>query len=170
MAATTSAHTNPHGWHQGEAAVHHLLKVPTTTSRQNPTSAGLPPQYAYRTAGYPLVAVGTLDAHGRPWTSLWGGERGVARPVAQGVLALESLVDRVNDPAVQALFGGDGGELVDGVRQLQEQDGSGGKMMSGLGIDLEARTRLKLAGRMAVGDLEGRPDGDGDEGGGGLRG
>lgn len=60
-------------WHEGELAVHKLLKVPT---RPNPTSAGLPASYGYRIAAAPLLALGTLDNEGRPWTTLWGGSAG----------------------------------------------------------------------------------------------
>src|SRR5690349_11834508 len=93
--ATLLEHAN--GWHPGEQAVHALLKVPTS-GRQNPTAAGLPPSYAHRVAVSPLVAIGTLDDQGRPWTSIWGGERGFARPVAQSVLGLQSMVDKAHDP------------------------------------------------------------------------
>ncbi|KAH6843134.1 hypothetical protein B0I37DRAFT_346528 [Chaetomium sp. MPI-CAGE-AT-0009] len=140
---------NTNGWHAGERAVHALLKVPTS-GRQNPTTAGLPPSYAHRVAVSPLLAVGTLDDQGRPWTSIWGGERGFAQPVAQGILGVRSLVDKAHDPVVEALLG----KAADG-EVLQPEDG---KVMSALSVDLETRDRVKLAGKMMVGTVAGRSD------------
>ena len=140
---------NANGWSPGEQAVHSLLHVPTS-KRQNPTAAGLPPAYGHRVSVSPLVAIGTLDDQGRPWTSIWGGERGFARPIAQGVLGLQSLVDKAYDPVVQALYGG----VAEGELVRPEVD----KLMSALSIDLETRDRVKLAGRMMVGAVAGRPE------------
>lgn len=145
--ATLLEHAN--GWHPGERAVHTLLKVPTS-GRENPTASGLPPSYGHRVAVSPLLAVGTVDDQGRPWTSIWGGERGFARPVAQGILGVQSLVDEAHDPVVQALLG----KAADG-EVLQPEDG---KVMSALSIDLESRDRVKLAGKMIVGSLAARHD------------
>ncbi|KAK4461583.1 hypothetical protein QBC42DRAFT_178209 [Cladorrhinum samala] len=136
------------GWHAGEQAVHKLLRV-STSSRQNPTSYGLPPSYARRVAVSPLVAIGALDDQGRPWTTVWGGQRGFIRPVAQGILGLNSVVDKANDPVLKSLLGG----VPDGeVLQTDE-----GKPISALSIDLESRDRVKLAGKMVVGTVAGRP-------------
>ncbi|KAK3939075.1 hypothetical protein QBC46DRAFT_153980 [Diplogelasinospora grovesii] len=143
-------HIQSHGWHPGEIAVHSLLKVPTSR-HENPTSAGLPPSYAHRVAVSPLVALGTIDEEGRPWTSIWGGERGFARPISKNILGLQSIVDQENDPVITALLGGKvPGEVVDA--EVGE-----GKLMSGLSIDLETRDRVKLAGRMAVGVVNSLP-------------
>ncbi|KAK1634479.1 oxidoreductase FAD-binding domain-containing protein [Colletotrichum phormii] len=136
-------------FHQGELALHDLLKVPR--HRGNPTAAGLPPSYGTRIAAAPLLALGTLDAESRPWTTLWGGEAGnVARPIAEDVLGVRSLVDVVDDPVFRALWGDEGGQ------QLQEaiQPGrgpNGGKLVSGLAIDLTTRDRVKFGGRMVAG-------------------
>jgi NAD(P)H-flavin reductase len=140
---------NTNGWHPGERAVHSLLKVPTS-GRRNPTAVGLPPSFAYRVTVSPLLAVGTVDEQGRPWTSLWGGERGFARPVAEGVLGVQSLVDKTNDPVVRILLG----DVADGEVFQPEGD----RTMSALSIDLESRDRVKLAGRMLVGTVVGKPD------------
>ncbi|KXH38733.1 oxidoreductase FAD-binding domain-containing protein [Colletotrichum salicis] len=136
-------------FHQGELALHDLLKVPR--HRGNPTAAGLPPSYGTRIAAAPLLALGTLDAESRPWTTLWGGEAGnVARPIAEDVLGVRSLVDVVDDPVFRALWGDEG------EQQLQEviQPGrgpDGGKLVSGLAIDLTTRDRVKFGGRMVAG-------------------
>lgn len=127
-------------WHEGELAVHSLLKVPT---HRNPTAPGLPASYGHRIAAAPLLALGTLDGEGRPWTTVWGGEAGgVARPVAEGVLGIKSLVDGEDDPVLRALWDGMEGDVV---------QHPGGKVVSGLAIDLRTRDRVKVAGRMVAG-------------------
>ncbi|KAK4111435.1 hypothetical protein N656DRAFT_780725 [Canariomyces notabilis] len=140
-------HSN--GWHPGELAIHSLLKVPTS-NRQNPTTAGLPVSYARRVSASPLVAVGALDDQGQPWTTIWGGELGFARPITHGVLGMRSLVDRANDPVVRALLGkAAAGQVVQPTE---------GNAMSALSINLETRDRVKLAGKMMVGTVVARPD------------
>ncbi|KAK0617214.1 hypothetical protein B0T14DRAFT_498276 [Immersiella caudata] len=154
--ATLTESQNHNGWHPGETKVHSLLRV-STSSRHNPTSPGLPYSYGIRVASSPLLAVGTLDSSGRPWTSLWYGERGFARMVAQGVLGVQTRVaissgdnegEKGGDPVVEAL--GLVGSSVEGMVKPE-----GGKMMSALSIDLESRDRVKLAGKMVVGALGG---------------
>ncbi|KAH6608601.1 hypothetical protein Trco_001947 [Trichoderma cornu-damae] len=133
-------------WHPGELAMHRELLAPR---QENPTSAGCPAPYAARVMRSQLVALGTLDGEGRPWTTIWGGERGFARPVADGVLGVRSAVDKQNDPVYQALWAEGGDE--EGIVRPE-----GGKMMSALSIDLETRDRVKLAGRLIAGaDIRG---------------
>ncbi|EXK33379.1 hypothetical protein FOMG_12075 [Fusarium oxysporum f. sp. melonis 26406] len=134
-------------WHDGELAVQKQLKVPT---RGNPTFPGLAPQYGMRVMQSPLVALGTLDSEGRPWTTVWGGDRGFARPVAEGVLAFNSSVDTRHDPVFRALWDGIDD---DGVKQgaINRPNGGDGKRMAGLSIDLETRDRVKLVGNMIAG-------------------
>ncbi|RKU49335.1 hypothetical protein DL546_009864 [Coniochaeta pulveracea] len=134
-------------WHPGEVAVHKLLSAPNS-AYEKPGSKGLPAPYAYRITASPIVALGTLDPGDRPWTTILGGERGFARPVARDTLAVASLVDRQHDPVVNALLGDSGeGEVV---------HPDGGKVISALSIDLENRDRVKISGRMAVGVTTGR--------------
>lgn len=137
-------------WHPGEVAVHKLLSIPNRGGK--PTSRGMPPQYGYRIAASPLVAFGTLDDEGRPWTTIWGGERGFSRPIQQGFLGIKSLVDKRHDPVVQALLGSatPDGELVRTERPL-----------SALSVDLENRDRVKLAGRFVAGALSSKDGTDG---------
>ncbi|KAK1450894.1 oxidoreductase FAD-binding domain-containing protein [Colletotrichum cuscutae] len=152
-------------FHQGELALHEQLKIPR--HRANPTAAGLPPSYGNRIAAAPLLALGTLDAERRPWTTLWGGEAGnVARPIAEDVLGLRSVVDVVHDPVFKALWGVEG--EVDGDQQQQQhlqeviQPGrgpGGGKLVSGLAIDLTTRDRVKFGGRMVAGAVTVSSDG-----------
>lgn len=153
-------------WHPGEAELQKLLRVPPTT---NPTSAGLPKNYAYRVVQSPLVAFGALDAEGRPWVTVWGGEAGFAQPVGHGVLSANSLADARHDPVLQALFGlPDGLGNRTGEYQItrEELEGGRGKLMAGLSIDLAMRDRVKLAGRLVAGRVGG---GMGAGGQGGVR-
>ncbi|XWW98197.1 hypothetical protein V2A60_006194 [Cordyceps javanica] len=145
-------------FHEGETAVRSLLKVPPG---RNPTAAGLPPSYALRVAESPLVAVGTLDARGRPWTTLWGGARGFAETIAQDVLGLNSSVDVAHDPVYRALWGrgdgdgdGDDGELAAARGGVVQPNGGRGKMMAALALDLETRDRVKLMGAMVAGSAD----------------
>lgn len=147
-------HTHqPQGqWHPGEAAMHSVLGVPP---QDNPTIPGLPSAYALWMTRSPLLALGTVDRADRIWTTVLGGSAGVIRPLAEGVLALRSsahLEPRSEadgsgwaglDPVLEALFS-------------SAQDGSvvdhaGGKMVAGLAMNLEERTRVKLAGRILRG-------------------
>ena len=136
-------HSSDLGWHEGESAMQNLLRVPY---QENPTSPFLTPGAAYMLQSSPLLALGTLDKEGRPWTTIWGGEPGFSRPIAQSIVGVKTLVDRKHDPVVETLLGGrDDGEVV-------REEGKG-RMVSGLVIDLEKRKRVKLYGRMVAGAL-----------------
>lgn len=132
-------------FHQGERAMHGLLKVPRL---ENPTSPGLPAQYGMRVTRSSLVALGTLD-NDQPWTTIWGGERGFARPVAEGILALNTSVDTHHDPVFRSLWGADAENFEEGA-VVRPKDGRG-KTVAGLAIDLGTRDRVKLAGKMIAG-------------------
>lgn len=139
-------------WHDGEEEMHRVLRVPQI---DNPTSPFLTPFAQSLLLRSPLVALGTLDSEGRPWTTLWGGEPGFSRAIAQSIIGVRATVDRTNDPVVETLLGGKAdGEVV------QEQ--GNGKMVAGLAIDLESRRRVKLYGRMVAGALSATEDGIGD--------
>ncbi|KAM0486966.1 hypothetical protein ACHAPX_000233 [Trichoderma viride] len=143
------------GWHSGERAMHRETRNPRF---ENPTSDGLPMPYAVRVMHSQLLALGTLDDEGRPWTTIWGGERGFARPVAEGVLGIRSAVDKEYDPVYGAFWKSQDSK----ASSEPDEEGiirpEGGKMMSALSIDLETRDRVKLAGRLiAGGDMPG-PD------------
>lgn len=136
--------------------MHHILKVPTQT--YNPTSPGLPGPNGYRVAASPLLAVGTLDDNGWPWTTIWGGVRGFARPVAQDVLGVRTTVD-LGDPVLRALWG----EEIQKDAVVKPEDGEEGRLFSGLAIDLMSRDRMKLAGRFVAGavtEVDGRGAGE----------
>lgn len=139
-------------WHEGEVAIHKMVSNPGT---DNPTSPFLSPFAANLLSTVPLLAVGTLDEHGRPWTTLWGGEPGFSRAVALSVIGIKATVDRKHDPVATALLGSEAdGEVV--------YSKPPGKMVGGLAIDLQARRRVKLYGRMAAGALAATEGGAGE--------
>ncbi|KAI0433706.1 hypothetical protein F5Y09DRAFT_297910 [Xylaria sp. FL1042] len=153
-------------WHPGEEAVQRMLGVP---SRNNPTVHGLKQAHGYRVNVSPLVAFGTLDEHGRPWATIWGGEAGFCRPIAENVLGVNGIADARYDPVIQALFTirgntekPDNGESELGERRIIDEEvvrPAGGKVMAGLSIDLETRDRVKLAGRFIAGSAVGTTPG-----------
>lgn len=138
-----SFHEADSQWHPGEEEIHKLLRVP---DQDNPTSPYLTPSAARTLQRSPLLAVGTLDAAGRPWSTLWGGEAGFSRAVAQSIIGVRATVDRKHDPVIVILLG----DKADG--EVVKEEGPG-RMVSGLGIDLETRSRVKLYGRMVAGAL-----------------
>ncbi|KAF2679722.1 oxidoreductase-like protein [Lentithecium fluviatile CBS 122367] len=128
-------------FHKGEQQMHKLLHVP---DHDNPTSGMLTPQAVFTLQRAPLLAIGTLDSQGRPWTTLWGGHAGFSEPLGGGIIGTRTIVDGTNDPVVQALVGSaEKGEMIQGNQ----------KMVSGLTIDLMTRKRVKLFGRMLAGAL-----------------
>jgi NAD(P)H-flavin reductase len=136
-------------WHDGETKVQHDMHVPPM---DNPTFPALSPQLANHLQIAPLIAIGTLDEHRQPWTTLWGnGDKGFARPVGQGIIGIRTPVTGKYDPVVESLFGKEpNGEVV-----REEGDG---RMVAGLTIDLETRKRVKMYGRMIAGAFGLRED------------
>ncbi|RAO66832.1 uncharacterized protein BHQ10_002844 [Talaromyces amestolkiae] len=123
------------GWHPGERAIMELLGV-TTFQRPNPTSLVFPPAHGARISENELLAVGTLDHEGRPWSTIWGGQKGFAQQIAKGILGVRVLVDRQHDPVVQALLS---------PANSPDDDY---KLMSGISIDFDSRDRVKVMGRL----------------------
>ncbi|KAF2760255.1 putative oxidoreductase [Pseudovirgaria hyperparasitica] len=140
-------------WSEGEEEMHRLLHVP---NRDNPTSSMLTPQAAFSLRRFPLLAVGVIDAEGRPWVTVWGGESGFSRPLSNTIVGTKTYVDRVNDPVVQCLVGG----RADG--EVVKEEGTG-RMVSALTIDLMTRKRVKLYGRMVAGALANADEGENEE-------
>lgn len=127
-------------WHEGEEKVQRLLHVP---QRDNPTTPYLSPGAGFLVQQAPLLALGTLDFEGRPWSTVWGGTEGFAAPVAESSIGLRTQIDTKYDPVAQALLG----------NWDDHSDNYLGKMVSGLAIDLEHRRRVKLYGRMESGSM-----------------
>ncbi|KAI0553833.1 hypothetical protein F4679DRAFT_528360 [Xylaria curta] len=155
MAMLTELHSQ---WHPGEQAVQRMLGV---AGRDNPTVHGLKQAHGYRVMVSPLVAFGALDERGRPWATVWGGEAGFCRPIAEDILGMNSIADAQFDPVVQSLFAAgksesrvEGRIIDDEVIRPEER-----KVMAGLSIDLETRDRVKLAGRFVAGAATGTTPG-----------
>lgn len=131
--------------------MHKLLCVPET---ENPSVPYLSPGAGHLLTKAPLLALGTVDQEGRPWSTVWGGEEGFARPIAQSIIGIRALVDRLYDPVLEILLGTKAdGEVVKAEGQEN--------MVSGLSCDLEHRKRVKLSGRMVAASLAGSdPEGN----------
>jgi len=126
-----------------------LLGVPQL---DNPTWPYLSPNAAKTLRMSPLLALGTLDSKGRPWTTVWAGESGFARPVAESTMGLKTIVDQRFDPVIEALVGKNAnGEIM--------PESISGKIVSGLTLDFDARFRQKLAGRVSSGALTATEEG-----------
>jgi len=130
-------------FHEGERLMQRKLHVP---EMDNPTIPMLSPQASSMLQRAPLLAFGTLDSEGRPWTTVWGGRTGFSRPVGNSMIGIRTSVALELDPVVEILVGHDAkGEVV-------KEEGEG-RLLSGLAIDLDTRKRVKLAGRMVAGTL-----------------
>ena len=137
-------------WHEGETKMRQSMHAPDL--HDNPTVPTLSPQLANHLQVAPLIAIGTLDSEGRPWTTLWGnGDKGFARPVAEGIVGMRTPVTGRYDPVVEELFG------KEATGQIVREEGEG-RMVAGLTIDLETRKRVKMFGRMIAGALGTRDD------------
>ena len=134
-------HTSPIRFHEGEEKMRSLLHVP---HGDNPTSPGLSPYAEALLHISPLLALGTLDADGRPWTTLLGGEPGFARSLGQSILGVKTLADRRFDPVIGLLLG----DHEDG--EVHAGEGNG-RVISALGIHLATRQRVKVSGKMVAG-------------------
>ena len=132
-------------WHEGEVSMHKRTKV--GLDFDNPTTPFLAPRYGQWIQQYPLMAVGTLDDNDRPWCTVWGSDQlPIAQPVASSVMGVRTTVDASFDPVVQAIYQGkDDGEVF-------QADGKG-RLMAGLSIHLEERSRVKVAGQVIAGAL-----------------
>ncbi|MCJ1449664.1 MAG: hypothetical protein MMC23_010186 [Stictis urceolatum] len=152
----STIHTTDPSWHPGERSMHRLMSAPTV---YNPTTPYLNPSSANKVLTSPMQVVGTLDRQGRPWTSIWGGPPGFARPLriqkgaeSLSALGMRCLVDGAWDPVLGAMEGRDGeggwerkGEGEEGGGDQGEAKGKG-RLVSGLAINLESRLRAKWAG------------------------
>jgi hypothetical protein len=137
-------------FHEGEKLMQRKLHVP---DMDNPTIPMLSPQASNMLQRAPLLAFGTLDPEGRPWTTVWGGRTGFSRPLGGSTIGIRTSVAVKLDPVVEILVGRDAkGEIV-------KEEGEG-RTLSGLAIDLDTRKRVKLAGRMVAGCLDGIYDTD----------
>src|SRR4051794_29292819 len=91
-------------FHSGEKRMHELMHVPF---QENPTVPLLTQQAVFMLTRAPLLALGTLDIEGRPWTTVWGGEPGFSQPLQPNIIGTKTFVDRKFDPVVETLLRGD---------------------------------------------------------------
>lgn len=96
--------------------------------------------------GSSLLALGTFDTQGRPWTTIWGGERGFTRQMAPLFIGVKVQVDYGNDPVVEALLGT---ETHSGEVDFK----SSNAMVSALAINLQDHRFLNFSGKMVAGSL-----------------
>lgn len=136
--------------HDGEMEMRKIMQVPFM---DNPTVPMLSPQLANHLKIAPLIAIGTLDPEGRPWTTIWGGEKGLSQPLGGNIIGIKTPVAGKHDPVVEILVG------KETSGQIVKEEGTG-RMVSGLTIDLSTRKRTKLFGRMVAGMLGMREDED----------
>ena len=127
-------------WHDGEEKMHKLMNVP---DYGNPTKPGLSAHAQRLLHLSSLLAIGTVDDDGLPWTTLVGGEPGFARSLGQSIVGVKALADRAHDPVLRILL--EEHELDKANKNKQARD------FSALGIHLASRDRVKLQGKMFVG-------------------
>ncbi|KAG9752059.1 putative oxidoreductase, partial [Aureobasidium melanogenum] len=138
-------------FHEGEKTMQKKLRVP---EMDNPTIPMLSPQASSMLQRAPLLAFGTLDSEGRPWTTVWGGRKGFSQSLGNSMIGIRTSVASRLDPVVETLVGRNAkGEVI-------KEEGEG-RLLSGLAIDLDTRKRVKLAGRKVAGTL-GSTNGDKD--------
>ncbi|KAH6638465.1 oxidoreductase-like protein [Boeremia exigua] len=138
------------GWSEGEMKMQKLLHVPDL---DNPTSSTLTPQALSTLQRAPLLAIGMLDDQNRPWTALWGGAPGFSEHIGGDFLGIRTFVDGMYDPVVQSIITDPLSKTV----ELEDQR----KMFSALAINLIARKRVKLGGKLVhatVREIETRGD------------
>lgn len=105
--------------------------------RENPTVPHLSGTASAMLERYPLLAIGSVDDSGAPWTTILGGSPGFARGLPDSNIAMKLPVDGKHDPVIEILMGGKNGSDPQAVR---------GKPFSALSINLEDRRRVKLYG------------------------
>ncbi|KAJ5624635.1 oxidoreductase [Penicillium lagena] len=130
-------------WHSGEKKMHDLMNVP---DQFNPTSQFLSPGAGHFVYHAPLLAIGIVDNRGMPWTTVLGGESGVARPVGDSMILVDTPAPNKHDPVLQFLLGSTPDNQ---TAQFHEEK----PIIGGLAIDLESRMRVKLHGRLRAGQV-----------------
>ncbi|KAE8374630.1 oxidoreductase FAD-binding protein [Aspergillus bertholletiae] len=135
-------------WHNGEIQMRSLLRIPPVV---NPTVPSLSYGATYLLSNSPLLAIGAIDREGRPWSTVWGGEVGFAKPTSQSKIEIRTAVDSKYDPLADIL--------------LHDSSGESGQLVSGLVVDLATRKRAKLFGRKITGSIQLSEESQGDSGG-----
>jgi hypothetical protein len=128
--------------------MHKLLRIPPQESEK---SAYLTPSIAEVLLHSPLLALGTINSAGRAWTSVWEGKSWFSRAAGQSTMAVSAIVDQRYDPVIET--------LLEGKTESETTEGVMGRVVSCLGIDLEARKRVKIHGRIVSCILAAADDG-----------
>ena len=131
-------------WHDGEDEMHKLMNVP---DHPYPNQTGLSAHAQRLLHLSSLLAIGTVDDEGRPWTTLLGGEPGFARSLGQSVVGVKALADASHDPVLQVLLAQ--------PRVSTPGEYETARDFSALGIHLASRDRVKLQGRLLGGSRVG---------------
>jgi len=152
-------------FHAGELELHHICALPFTEPRDNPT---LPGSALSRYAGWlqraPLVAVGTLDARGQVWSTLWGGETGFLLSPGRDILAVQARIgtvvanedsdkktrtaDEDSETGTSELWSWAADPVAASFLNSASGVAASSRMVSLLAVDLEARSRVKLFGNL----------------------
>ena len=131
-------------WHDGVDKMHKLMNVP---DRGDPTKPGLSAHAQRLLHLSSLLAIGTVDDEGRPWTTLLGGEQGFARSLGQSIVGVKALADSDHDPVLRTLLAQ--------PRISTPGEYETAREFSALGIHLASRDRVKLQGRLLGGSRVG---------------
>lgn len=137
-------------WNEGEDRMHDLLHVP---EQVNPTQPGLSAHAQRLLHLSTLVALGTVDREGRPWTTLLGGEEGFARSLGQSIVGIKAVTDIEHDPVLRSILQATKARSPGtGSPDAEYQD------FSALGLHLATRNRVKLQGKLVGAGVVGPSD------------
>jgi len=168
-------------FHAGELELHRICALPRTEAPDNPTLPGTSlSRYATWLRRVPLVAVGTLDAQGQPWTALWSGESGMLQARGQALAMrvrlgaafptkIDSRARGETETEWEQRFMGPWDWAADPVAaSFHNMDGAPStaspRMVSLLAVNLEERNRVKLFGTLTHSCANDEYDEDGDAG------
>ena len=132
----TTIQTRHFDWNEGERKVQSLLNVPFY---ENPTSPELSFHAARLCKISSLLALGTIDDEGRPWTTILSGQPGFIQLLGQSFIGVRAETTSIHDPVI---------ELLRNDEDTAQNVSGGGRPMAALGIHLATRDRVKLTGSM----------------------
>jgi len=127
--------------HEHNEEAHKLLRV---APQDSPASPYLRPGASNVLSRSPILVLSTLDSAQNPCITIWEGKAGFTQGIGQSNMVIRAIVKSKYDLVVEELLGSEAvGEVV--------RDSGPRKMVSMLGIDLTARTRVKLYGQLVSG-------------------
>lgn len=125
--------------HSGEKSIRKKLGYP---GQDDEAVSCLSRQAAFVLQGAQLLGAGTVDDQGRPWTTIWGGGLGFARPIGGDMLGIKTWVDERHDPVANI--------LCPPTRDANPQK-MAGRVMAFVSINMDTRYRVKVSGQMVAG-------------------